>query len=320
MTIGDKLESGRWIAVDGPDAIFFDSNGNGDLTEENEKFTKFDAVPEPPGSRWKETRWFKIGVIGNVPLTMMIKVPSPLYRPQKMVLPSLLRQLELDIKHQWGHGGLQFIAGKPGKQNIAPARLTKAKENSQVVWIGGPVALASMSELVGRKTVFDISRRIQPGTIRVKMGTFGLAADESTVASFAAIDPAGIPNNVFPEATVNFASGPVKLILTRRVGSGGYSGQFGWPMKVPEEELDVTVTIKDWEKNRGVAKWSGKVPIIREPAELTEAERFVPPSSAKTPTEAKKPETNPETKPTESEAGSGSNNSGEKTEGGSSKK
>jgi len=313
VAIGDKLESGRWIAVDGPDVVFFDSNGDGDITEENEKFTKFDTVREPPGGRWKETRWFKIGVIGNVPLTMMIKVPSPTYRPQKLVLPSLLRQLELDIKHQWGHGGLQFIAGKPGKQNIAQARLTKAKENSQVVWIGGPVALASMSELAGMATVFDISRRIQPGTIRMKMGTFGLAADESTVVSFAAIDPAGIPKNVFPEAVVNFQSGPVKLILTRRVGSGGYSGRFAWPMKVPEDELDVTVTIKDWQKNRGVADWSGKVPIIRERGALIEAKPFTPPSSAKTPTEANGSDAK---SPAVTKPGSGS----EKPEGGLSKK
>ena len=286
VAIGDKLDSARWIAVDGPDAVFFDSNGNGDITEAQEKFTEFKAVREPPGGRWKETRWFKIGVIGNVPLTLMIKVPSPLYRSQKMVTPSRLRQLELDNKHQWGHGGLQFIAGKPGKQNIAQARLTKAKENSQVVWIGGPVALASMSELVGMATVFDISKRVQPGTIRMKMGTYGLPADESTIVSFAAIDPSEIPKNVFPEAVVNFQSGPVKLILTRRVGSGGYLGQFAWPMKVPEKELDVTVTIKDLEKNRGVADWSGKVPIIRERGAMIEAKPFVPPSDAKTPTES----------------------------------
>lgn len=281
VCIGKELKEGRWLAV-GPKDVYFDSNGDGDLTDEKEHFTKFETIRQPPGARWKETRWFKVGVVGNVPLTLMIKIPSPLYRPQKMVMPSLKRELELDVKHQWGHGGLQYMAGKTGRQHMTLLRLTKEKENAQVTWINGPVSVAEMQEVIGQKAVFDISKRVLPGKLQVRLGTYGLPADESVVPSFTALDPMLIPKRSFPMAKVNFESGEIVRQMTRRVGGSGFMTQFNWPMKVTEDKVPVSVAFKDWAGNK-VKPWEGVMRIIRTPEDLFE-EEFVVPADAKEPT------------------------------------
>lgn len=284
VCFGKELKDGHWLAA-GPQDVYFDSNGNGDLTEDGEHFTKFDVIQEPPGGRWKETRWFKIGVVGNVPLTLMIKIPSPLYRPRKTVMPSVKKAMELDIKHQWGHGGLQYMAGKTGRQHMTLLRLAKEKETSHVTWIDGPVSVAQMQEVIGQKAVFDISKRVLPGTLRVRLGTYGLAADESVIPSFTALNPLLIPKKSFPVAELKFKSGDINRTLSRRVGGSGFMAQFKWPMKVTEDEVPVTVVFSS-PSGFEAKPWTGTMRIIRDREQL-EKEALEIPKDAKVPTPVK---------------------------------
>ena len=248
VCIGKNPDVGRWLVTDGASVVYFDQNGNGDLTDEHERIDSFDTEKLPPGSDWDEQRVFKIGVIGNVPLTFYLKVRTTSFALRPTTDEQKSRQRELLAKHDWQLGSLQSIAGAVGRQNLTFLFLSKTPQDAQVVWIDGLRTIRFLEELIGQQPVFDLRKRIRPGSVAVRVGTQGLSVPESPLPSFSPVDPSQLPTSVFPRATINFNSGPVSTTLSRRIGGGAYRGQFDWPVKVEQESVEVTVNFDDWKE------------------------------------------------------------------------
>ena len=260
ICIGQHPDVGRWLVTDGATVVYFDQNGDGNLTDEHEKIESFDTEKLPPGTDWDEQRIFKIGVIGNIPLTLNLRVrtaSSPL-RPTSDEQRNRLR--ELQGKHDWQIGSLQSMAGAVGRQNVTFLFFSKTPQDAQVVWIDGLRTLRFLEELIGQQPAFDLRKRIRPGSVAVRVGTPGLSVPESPLPSFSPADPSQLPTSVFPRATINFNSGPVSTTLSRRIGGGAYRGQFDWPVKVEQESVEVTVNFDDW-KEGDVQPLSSKLKI-----------------------------------------------------------
>jgi hypothetical protein len=211
LVFGPKAEKRVWLAVDG-NVLYVDRNGNGDLTEPGERVElDVEATKKmnlAPGA-YKGMNVFDIGKVQGVRLRLDFWVRDESFIPQDDFYKRILRER---AANDWENATLwRFAADGSKAQN--PVILTRRPRDAQISLLDGPLTFRLRS-VEGQSL-----KASSEATFDVVIGSAGLPARNSRLATFSPLTTTEVPANVHPVAHFEFPSttrgqAPIKLDLT----------------------------------------------------------------------------------------------------------
>jgi hypothetical protein len=193
IVIGPKAEKRIWLVMDG-EVVYVDRNGNGDLTEPNERVAlKSKRTYEEP-SVYKGTNSFELGEVAGVSLRLDFQVRDKDFIPQTEFDKTIFKD------HQ--EKGWEFATlrrqGKNGNMVEMPVTFCRRPQDAQLCHFAGPLTFALQSKQD------SLVRNSDKNTFRVVIGTPGLPARTSDDSVFANLTIAEVPAHVHPVADFEF--------------------------------------------------------------------------------------------------------------------
>jgi hypothetical protein len=203
IVVGPRAEHRSWLVMDGDDSLYFDRNGNGDLTDPDdhiqldaEATEKIHVSEEGTHSGMKA---FDLGKVSGLPLRFHYWVRKRGFVPADELLRKIMQEREAN---DWENGTLWRLAAKGGQaQN--PVLLAARPVDAQIVHLDGPLTFAlKWGELQAlqpwpKATIFD-----------VHIGTPALPPRNCNYRLFSPLTEMEIPRDVHPRAIFEF---PPKL-------------------------------------------------------------------------------------------------------------
>lgn len=257
LVFGPRAEHRAWFVVDGDDVAYIDRNGNGDLTDPDERI-ELDRSPAGKihlsnTSSLKAMHVFQIGDVAGSVLNFHLWVRNPEYNPSEdetLKDHPELQAYQQDMRDRdWTNGSLYRVA-TDGMQAQIPLALTTNPDDAQVCHLLGPLTIdlkwgeRQRLEPWPKKTVFDInigSRNLPPRNWR------------HSGFNFARLTTSEIPVDVHPVVTFEYpAVGPdgkplyQTLSLDERCCGDTCLATMTLPTGVTSGTAIVTVSYPDW--------------------------------------------------------------------------
>jgi hypothetical protein len=193
LTIGPQAKKRVWLVVDGA-TLYVDRNGNGDLTEANERVERPKRIEVAPGMYWWMNS-FDIGDLDGLRLRLDFWVRNKDFVPQT----DFDKQIQKDHEENgWEFATLFRV--KPDGSNIPaqiPIAFCRQPKDCQVCHLGGPLTFTLRSN---DPLVCDSGQNM----LQVMIGTPGLPARKWSNPVFAPLGTNEVPADVHPVARFQF--------------------------------------------------------------------------------------------------------------------
>ena len=218
LAFGPDAKIRVWLVLDGH-VLYVDRNGNGDLTETNER-VEIDVdtaktIGRAPGE-FKKTKVFSIGETAGHRFRLEVWVRDDRYVPAANEHDRPKKQRDDRKRYGWEEATLWRLNSE-GIESPLVLLLCPNPKDAQVAHFDGPHTFAL-------KSLPTFVRRSPAGVLSVCVGTVGLPARHSDLGSCASLvcTPSvvsEIPVNVHPIATIEFphkdpGRGPIKSEVT----------------------------------------------------------------------------------------------------------
>jgi len=276
LVFGPRAQHRSWMVMDGDDVLYFDRNGNGDLTDAEDRIECDRAATDRiklPGSRSHSAMHvFPIGVVAGVKLELEFWVRNRAYVPTD----DWHKQVEHERNvNNWENSTLWRVTEKAGQaQN--PVLLTATPADAQITHFGGPLVFAFK---------WDEKQKLEPWpkrtTFDVHIGTRSLPPKNCPYELFAPLTELEPPRHLHPTAVFKFpprtAGGPpVELVvdLDQRCCGDTFYAQMAVPREAGEGRATVVLTYPAWAEG-AVQPTILELPIGGEPRSSDPAQSFV---------------------------------------------
>ena len=262
IVIGPRAEHRCWLVMDGDETLYFDRNGNGDLTDPEDRIGQdVEATRKihlAEGSTYSGMNVFPVGTVAGVELSFNYWVR------RRGVVPADERLRKIEQQRQandWENGTLWRSVLK-GSQAQNPVLLTASPADAQVTHLDGPLTFAL-------KWGEDQTLRPWPQTtiFDVRIGTPALPPRECKYPMFSPLTDTEIPGKVHPTAIVEYPpgtprSGPVvrTVRLDLRCCGDTVYARMAVPREAGEGMAKVTLAYPEW-RERVVHPATFQVPI-----------------------------------------------------------
>jgi len=205
LVFGPQAAHRSWLVMDGDTTMYFDRNGNGDLTDPEDR-VELDAeatkkIRMAEGSGYSGFSVFQIGTVAGVKLRFNFWVRKRDYVPTDEWQRNIMREREVN---NWENGTLLRIAAD-GSQVQNPTVMAAKPADAQVTHFDGPLTLGLRS---------GIGQKLQPWpqstTFDVHIGTPALSPRNLTRKLFSPLAVSELPPDVHPKAVFEYpAKSPV---------------------------------------------------------------------------------------------------------------
>jgi hypothetical protein len=212
LVFGREAKTRVWLVVDG-EVLYVDRNGNGDLTEPNERVDldrkATDKIKVAPGE-YKGMNVFDLGEVAGSQLVLQFWVRDKAFTPKEGEEEVLAKYRKERRDNGWENASL-MRSGKGGIQAQIPVLLCRKPAEAQVSHLGGPLTFAL--KWGDRQS---LRRGASEHVFDVHIGTPGLVTRNSRYPVFAPLTTAEVSAAAHPVARFEFpnrAAGkpPVKL-------------------------------------------------------------------------------------------------------------
>lgn len=199
LVFGPEAAERVWLVLDG-EALYVDRNGNGDLTEANERVElDVDATKKlkvAPGA-YKGMNVFNIGEVAGMRLRLDFWVRDESFDPKEE--PDVLKKYRKEQQvNGWENASLYRLTNAGGAQ--IPVMLCQRPKDAQISHLGGPLTFQLRSpeperlpKRGGGEAVFDI-----------RIGTPGVPTRNSRYPVFSPLTTSEVPADVHPVAEFEF--------------------------------------------------------------------------------------------------------------------
>jgi hypothetical protein len=194
VVIGPKAEKSVWLVVDG-EALYVDRNGNGDLTEANERVA-LDAeetkkIQVAPGI-YKGMNSFDIGEVAGLRLRLDFWVRDKDFVPKTDFDKGILKD------HQ--EKGWEFATlWRNGSKAQIPITFCRRAKDAQICHLAGPLTFA-----LKWGDARSLKRDSEKNQLDVLIGTPGLPPRNGSESVFAPLATTDVPAAVHPMAHFEF--------------------------------------------------------------------------------------------------------------------
>jgi len=282
VVFGSNAAHRSWLVMDGEELLYFDRNGNGDLTESEDLVTlDTEATSEiniAEGSAYKGMNVFPIGQVADVDTKFQFWVRKKGFTPDDWQR-SILAERDAN---DWETGTLWRIA-EDGSMAQNGTILTARPQEAQITHLNGPLTFGLKHQRKQRfqpwpkRTVFD-----------VHIGTRSLAAKSAKHEVFSPLTEQEIPRDVHPIAVVEFPaqiSGGRPVVrefdLEERCCGDTVFTRMTIPREVGSGIAKVLLSYPAW-TNRTIHSDTFLIPIERDLSEYSEASFVMFPSKSTT--------------------------------------
>ncbi|MES2789216.1 MAG: hypothetical protein V4719_06305 [Planctomycetota bacterium] len=248
IVLGLQAQHRSWLVMDGDEVLYIDRNGNGDLTDPEDRIECDKAASAgkvvSTDNTYLRMDTFTIGTIAGAKLKFMYWVRNKSAMPKDELTRKYLREREMN---NWENGTLWRIAEDAGQaQN--PILLAATPAAAQISHLDGPLTFClkwkerQRLQAWPKVTVFDIN-----------IGTFAFPAQNYSHKVFSPLTEHEFPRDIHPLAVFQFP--PVKpgdppiiqeIELNERCCGDTAYMRFTVPEKVGPGKVKVTLTYPGW--------------------------------------------------------------------------
>jgi hypothetical protein len=236
IVFGPEAAQRSWLVMDGDEVLYFDRNGNGDLTDPEDRIaleveaTKRIRMAE--GSGYSGFNVFEIGTAFGVKLRFEFWVRKRGFVHADEWHRNILRERETN---NWENGTLLRIAAS-GTQVHNPTLMAARPAEAQITHLDGPLTfglnrgLRQKLQPWPQSTLFD-----------VRIGTPMLPVDNYSHQLFAPLAESELPKDVHPQAVFTFPAkrpGAEPVVQTIELDKRCCGDTLYAQMKVPREAGD----------------------------------------------------------------------------------
>lgn len=279
VVIGPQAEHRSWMVMDGDDLLYFDRNGNGDLTEAEDRIecdrVATNRIHLSSKGKFTGMNVFPIGTVAGVNLKFEFWVRNKAFVPTSEQSEILRAYDKLRADHHWENSTL-LRADDHDYQVQNPVVMTATAAEAQITHLSGPLQFAlkrgdrQKLEPWPKQSIFD-----------VHIGTRTLPPKHYTQEMLAPLTEWEPPRNLHPVALFKFppkvpGGQPVELAvdLNRRCCGDTLYAQMTVPRDAGEGHATVILTYDAW-KDRAVQPTVVTVPIGGESSLTETAQSFV---------------------------------------------
>jgi len=262
IVVGPRAEHRCWLVMDGDETLYFDRNGNGDLTDPEDRIG-LDAEATKKIHMGEESTHsgmnvFPLGKVAGVELNFNYWVRRRGIVPADERLRKIMQEREAN---DWENGTLWRFAAK-GSQAQNPVLLAARPADAQVMHLEGPLTFALK---------WGESQTLRPWpqttTFDVNIGTPALPPRNCKDPIFSPLTEMEIPGDVHPTAVFEYpprspGSGPVvrTVRLDLRCCGDTVYARMAVPREAGEGAAKVTLAYPEW-KEQVVHPATFQVPI-----------------------------------------------------------
>jgi hypothetical protein len=267
LAIGQEAKKHVWLVVDG-ETLYVDRNGNGDLTETNERIPrtkKYENIGT--GQGWKGMDIFDIGEVEGLRLRLEFWVPDKSFIP----VTDFDKELQKDLKENgWEFSTLWRVdANCKSISGQIPVTFCRRPQDAQICHLAGPLK----SFLTGEDRQLLVRTAVD-NFLNVEIGTPGLPPRKWTKPKFAPVGTNEVPADLHPVAHFEFphkdANQPtikLEVVLNQR-GCDQFGGRVRVPANAGTGKAKVSVSFSAWPEGK-VAPTTFEVPIVEKGTALT---------------------------------------------------
>lgn len=270
VVLGLQAEHKSWLVMDGDDILYFDRNGNGDLTDPEDRIElevkATNDIHVGEGSAYSGMNVFPIGKVHGVELKFHFWVRDRNAVPADEWRQQLLRKRE---QNNWENGTLWRIADD-GSWAQNGTLLTATPDEAQITHFNGPLTFALK---------WGDRQRLEPwpkySVFDVHVGTPGLPARNSTHRVFSPLTETEIPKDRHPLAIFQFPSrdggAPIRQVLEldERCCGDTVLARMTVPREAGEGNANVSLSYVAW-TDQSIAPAEFEVPVVAEPSDRSE--------------------------------------------------
>ena len=241
LVVGLQAAHRSWLVIDGEDLLYLDRNGNGDLTEAEDRIeldaeaTKKIRVAE--GSGYSGFNVFEIGTLAGQKLRLEFWVRKRDYSPTDDWEAKIMRQRE---QNHWEIATLLRLADG-GLQVQNPLVLTTSRADAQITHLGGAVTLGLRGS-----TNWKLLPWPQSTTLDLRIGTPALPPRNHTGNLFAPLATSELPPDLHPRAVITYPPklpGGQPIVQTLTIDNRCCGDSFFTHLSVPRDAGDGTAQV-----------------------------------------------------------------------------
>lgn len=209
LAFGEEAETQTWLVVDGK-TVYLDRNGNGDLTEQDERIRLDEEATANNVSGSSEYTGFNVFDLGNIAghdFVFEVWVINEDFRPEPNEKESTTRYRQERLENGWMNASL-YRTSEGGAQ--IPVLLCPKPQHAQISHIAGPLTF----DLKWRDQKLD--RDASP-IFDIHIGTPGVAILNGRSPVFSNLSTEQVPEHIIPTAVFTFANqkdGDKPIVLT----------------------------------------------------------------------------------------------------------
>jgi RNA polymerase sigma factor (sigma-70 family) len=193
LALGPEAKKRVWLVVDG-ETLYVDRNGNGDLTEANERIQKPKKIEVAPGMyKWMDS--FDIGELDGLRLRLDFWVRDKDFVP----VTDFDKQIHKGHQENGWEFATLFRVNRDGSNIPAqiPVAFCRQPKDTQICHLGGPLTFALRSKE-------PLIRPSDKNMLQVMIGTPGLPARKWGDPVFAPLGTNEVPADRHPVARLEF--------------------------------------------------------------------------------------------------------------------
>lgn len=241
FVFGLKAEHRAWFVIDGDHVAYIDRNGNGDLTDPEDRVElDVDAtnkIRRSGASPYRGRHVFPLGTVFGTKLDFELWIRNPQFDISKSPLSDWYRELD---KQRWVNGSLMRKV-KDGTAAQNPLLLTTSPGDAQISHFDGPLTFAFTSE----------EQQLEPwpkkSAFSVHIGCGNLLAKNCTQPSFglSRLTTTEVPADLHPVAMLDFLDAEGKSVeQTLKLDQRCCGDQFYALLKLPQGLSGDRVNVK----------------------------------------------------------------------------
>lgn len=263
LAIGPDASKRVWMVLDGS-TLFVDRNGNGDLTEEGERFSLTSTRELSKEQAYSHFNVFDISLggpdenKGKTKYQLEHWIRDPDFVPKTDFDKTWARE-----RKEWEQATLWRIMGDNRTQTAIT--FSRRPEDAQISHLGGPLT-------VRLRFPDQTFCRSNAEPLQVEIGTFGLSTRGNRIPAFSRVMTTELPSDVHPQAVIEFPgrrpTDPpvvVTVALKRRCCGDNFFEVMLVPLDAGTGTAKVTVSVPDWKEGK-VAPATFEVPVVAQQA------------------------------------------------------
>jgi hypothetical protein len=244
LVFGPEAAHRSWLVMDGDNLLFLDRNGNGDLTDPEDRIeldmaaTKKIRVAD--GSGYSGFNVFEIGTIAGVKLRFNFWVRKRDFVPTDDWQRNIMRQREAN---SWENGTLLRIVAD-GMQVQNPTVMAATPADAQITHLDGLLTVGLRGGMRQKLQLWP-----QSTTFDIHIGTPALPPRGHADSMFAPLATSELPTDVHPQAVFTYrpklpGGQPIiqTIALDKRCCGDSFYGQMTVPREAGEGLAKVSVT------------------------------------------------------------------------------